>query len=221
MNGAFEFLRWRSVQLATVLLVAQGAYYYTRIRSVEAVPPVPALADFPKDFEEFKFLQDGVVDPETQSVLQADDVLNRFYSRPQAASPFNLFVAYFKTQRRGVRPHSPMNCMPGAGWLWLEKTFHPIRVNGLAEPIVVNRHIISKGNSKQLVLYWYQSAGRVVASEYSALFYSILDSARYNRSDTAIVKVTIPIERTDEDAEAAAVKFVQYTFPHLVKYFPV
>lgn len=221
MNGAFEFLKWRSVQLATALLVAQGAFYYLRIRTIEAVPTVRPLAEIPKDVGEFRFSQDGVVDEETQGLLRADDLLNRFYSRPDAAATFNVFMAYFKTQRRGVRPHSPMNCMPGAGWTWVEKGFHPIKVEGFGEPIVVNRHVIVKGNTKQLVLYWYQSPGRVVASEYDAVYYSILDSVRSNRSDMAIVKITMPIERSVADTEAAAVKFVQQTFPYLVRYFPV
>ena len=36
-----------------------------------------------------------------------------------------------------------------------------------ARSIDVNRVLIQKGEDRQLVLYWYQSHGRVVASEYT------------------------------------------------------
>ncbi len=38
--------------------------------------------------------------------------------------------------------------------------------DGHGRDIIVNRYIVQKGLERQLVLYWYQSHGRVVASEY-------------------------------------------------------
>ena len=40
-----------------------------------------------------------------------------------------------------------------------------------------------------LVLYWYQSHGRVIASEYWGKIYMVTDAIRLNRTDAALVRV--------------------------------
>jgi EpsI family protein len=217
----FSFLKSRHVQILTVLLLAQAALYYGRARAPERVPLVKELDEFPRQVEEWQFWREGVVDPEAVDVLKADDVLNRFYTRPGASGPTNLFVAYFKSQRRGVRPHSPKNCLPGSGWTPTTSTIAAIQVPGMSAPIEVNRYIVEKGPAKQVVLYWYQSHGRVIASEYRALLYSVLDSARSNRTDTAMVRIVVPVlEGEVAAADKEATEFVRSAFPSLVTYFP-
>ena len=56
------------------------------------------------------------------------------------------------------------------------------------------------GNEKSVTLYWYQSHNRVIASEYSAKFWLVADAIRYQRSDTAIVKVVVPVQTTTSRA---------------------
>jgi len=51
----------------------------------------------------------------------------------------------------------------------------------------VNRYIVSRGDDKAAVLYWYQSRDRVVASEYRAAAFTAWDSLRYNRTDTVLL----------------------------------
>ncbi|MFN7918543.1 MAG: EpsI family protein [Bryobacteraceae bacterium] len=214
------FLRSKSVLIATLLLVGEAAFYYARARSVEHVPLIRPLAEFPKLLDRWGMLQEAVVDPEVREVLQADEILNRFYGAPGQGFATNFFVAYFKSQRRGVRPHSPKNCMPGSGWEKESSGTLQIPITG-SQPIEVNRYLVAKGRQKNIVIYWYQSHDRVVASEFAALGYSILDSARYNRSDTAIVRVVVPVvEGSEQASEKAAVEFIQAAFPLITKYFP-
>ncbi len=59
------------------------------------------------------------MDKETQDVLKADDTLEpRLQEHPPAPKRPSLLRA-FRTQRNGKAPHSPKNCMPGAGWTQL------------------------------------------------------------------------------------------------------
>ena len=69
----------------------------------------------------------------------------------------------------------------------------PIAVAGRPAPIVVNRYVVARGDERSVVLYWYQSHDRIIASEYAAKFWLIADSIRYRRSDTALVKVVVPV----------------------------
>jgi len=122
--------------------------------------------------------------------------------------------------------HSPLNCLPGAGWQPLDKSYLPVQVadaNGQQSEITVNRYVIEKGLEQQVVLYWYQSHGRVIANEYRSKIFMVYDAARLNRSDAALVRVTSPkfgTDKTDRDAEARAVAFVKAMFPMLGKFLP-
>jgi EpsI family protein len=132
----------------------------------------------------------------------------------------HLLVAYFKSQRTGRAPHSPKNCLPGSGWVKVTENRISIPIAG-RPPIEANRYIVQKGESKSLVLYWYQSRDRVVASEYTAKYYVVADALRYNRTDTALVRVVIPITENGVEAiDRAAVDFVQSFFAPLRQHFP-
>ena len=129
-------------------------------------------------------------------------------------------MAAFRSQRTGKAPHSPKNCLPGSGWVPLSSGEISIDV-GRAAPIVVNRYLVASGSDRQLVLYWYQSRDRVVANEYKAKFWVMADAIRLNRTDTALVRVVIPVVNRDEDkAQATAVDFVKSFYPTLLEYLP-
>ncbi|HEX4170663.1 MAG TPA: EpsI family protein, partial [Bryobacteraceae bacterium] len=166
--------------------------------------------------------QELQVDKESLDVLKADDLLSRSYVDQKTGQTATLFVAYFSTQRTGKTPHSPKNCLPGSGWASVQSGVLPITIKGQAAPIRVNDYVIARGDNESVVLYWYQSHNRVVASEYSAKIYTIEDSIRYNRSDTALVRVVVGVQNGDrKQAIDTAVSFVQSFFDPLKEYLPV
>jgi EpsI family protein len=209
------------VALITGVLVFQVALFYQYSRT-EKVPQGKALEGFPSQLARWQIAQVGVVDAETQAVLQADDTLTRLYRNPQTGTTANLFVASFRSQRTGVAPHSPKNCLPGNGWTPLVDDRIQVQIPSRATPIEVNRYIIQRGESRTLVLYWFQSRDRAVASEFSAKFYTMRDAVLENRTDTALVRVMIPLS-SDADAEAArksAEEFVASLYVPLLQYLP-
>jgi EpsI family protein len=217
--------------LSVVLLVQIFAFYAVAMRS-ENVPYVGPLFGFPSHIAQWYAWHDYPLDPDTEAVLKADDVLSRLYfdptkSRGCADNPDNpnpcvgLFIAFFKTQRYGQAPHSPKNCLPGSGWDQVSSERPAITVPGESQPIVINNFITQRGSDKSVSLYWYQSHQRIIASEFGAKFWSIVDSIRYNRSDTAIVRVTIPVVRDNVDAAVqTGYAFVRAVFPALLHQLP-
>src|ERR1022692_1784529 len=176
-------------RILTVVLLLQAAMFYATSRA-ENVPSVKPLRGFAGHFPGWLAVKDGYIDDETNAILKADDTLIREYASPKfPAVTANLFVAFFKTQRTGKTPHSPKNCLPGGGWEASTSDYLSVTVPGVAEPIVVNRYIVSKGDSKSIVLYWYQTQKRVVASEFRAKLLTVEDSISQNRTDTALVRV--------------------------------
>lgn len=214
-----SFLKSGAARLVTVFLILQSVVLYSSMRP-EVVPPGRPLAEFPRMVGSWGMYQEGVIDQETRDILKADDLLNREYRKPGESSPASLFVAAFQSQRNGKTPHSPKNCLPASGWTKLVAETYPIDV-GLSAPIVVNRYIVAHGDSRSVVIYWYQSRDRIVATEFNAKFWVMMDSMRLNRTDTALVKVVVPVIDRDEDrATRTGVDFIKSFFPVLRQFLP-
>ena len=221
-----KFLNSKAARIVTALLVLQAALLYSAVRP-ELVPNSRPLEGMPTRLGSWQLIQTGVIEQEVLDVLKADDILNRVYCTsavPDCArtgqGAASLFVAAFRTQRTGKAPHSPKNCLPGSGWVPLSSGEIAIDVGGAA-PISVNRYLIAYGSQRQLVLYWYQSRDRVVANEYKAKFWVMADAIRLNRTDTALVRVVIPIvDRDEAQAQATATDFVKSFYSTLRGYLP-
>jgi EpsI family protein len=213
-------LRTKSARILTIVLLLQAAAFYGFSRN-EKTPAHRPLEEFSLGSHDWLLVQNVDIDKEELDVLKADDLLSRIYQNRKTGRMATVFVAYFETQRTGKAPHSPKNCLPGSGWVPSQSGTVDIRVPGEPEPIHVNRYIVAHGDNQDAVLYWYQSHNRVIASEYAAKIFTVTDSIRYNRSDTSLVRVIVPVQGGNaQDAVDAAVSFVQDLFEPLKAYLP-
>jgi EpsI family protein len=210
----FQFFRRAEVCILSALLIAQLFAVYGFSRQ-ETIPNIRPLSQFPAEIGGWRMVQQTETEREIQDVLKADDLLNRVYGSPDGSTA-NLFIAYFRSQRTGKAPHSPKNCLPGSGWAPL--VADRIDLHSAAGPARVNRYIVQKGDARSVVLYWYQSHQRVVASEYLAKIYLVLDSIRLNRSDTAIVRVVS--SSANQESARAAKDFAEKLLPELNRQIP-
>jgi EpsI family protein len=202
------------------MLAAQAALFYL-LPGVRSVPLAVPLSQFPAEIGSWRLLQEGVVDAEVREVLRADDLLNRTYARSEDGIPVNLFLAYFESQAEGQAPHSPRNCLPGAGWAATEAGVIEIRLEDGSAPATVNRYIVSRAAQRALVLYWYQSRHRVVANEYAAKFYLVADTVTQGRTETTLVRIVTPLLEGGADrAEKAALEFAASVYRVLGTYLP-
>jgi EpsI family protein len=214
-------LQTKSARILTVVLLLQAATFYGFSRR-EKIPTHKALAEFSLESNKWSLVENVDIDKETLDVLKADDLLSRIYRDENTGRMATLFVAYFETQRTGKAPHSPKNCLPGSGWVPSQSGTLDIQIPGETHPIRVNRYIVAHVDNQDAVLYWYQSHNRVIASEYTAKIFTVTDSIRYNRSDTALVRVIVPVQSGDtQSAVEEAVSFVQTMFEPLKQYLPV
>ena len=214
-----SWLRNRYAALLTLALLVQAGLFYAASRE-EKVPASQPLAMFPAQVGSWQQAHDYPVEQEIRDQLKADDLLSREYVDPASRAAAGLFVAYFRTQRTGQSPHSPKNCLPGSGWEPEATGFLDVPVEGQAAPVRINSYVVSLGDEKSVVLYWYQSQRRVIASEFAAKFWLVVDSIRYHRSDTALVRVTVPVGNDLGAATQAGVSFVRTVFPLLKGYLP-
>lgn len=213
---ASKSLRRAAVWLS-VVLIGQAAAYHLLPKTERAVVARP-LKEFPVQFGAWRMVADHGIDAEVQRVLRADDVLNRTYVRPGSQVPVNLFVAFFRSQQSGAAPHSPKNCLPGSGYAPLDSGKLLIET-APGRRVEVNRYIVARGDSRSLVLYWYQTPARIVAGEFAAKFWLVADSIRYRRSDTSLVRIVVP-EQNGGGREAEAVEFARAVLPALTEFLP-
>ncbi|RMH35333.1 MAG: EpsI family protein [Nitrospirae bacterium] len=137
----------------------------------------------------------------------------------EAIQPVWLYVGYYQSQRTGVTYHSPKNCLPGAGWQIIDSRPLTIPVPD-GRTITINNVLIQKGLDRQVILYWYHDRGRVIANEYWAKAYLIWDAITRNRTDGALVRISIPVVTTPESAVSVGVSFLQDLWPVLLRYMP-
>ena len=162
---------------------------------------------------------DARFDAETERVLRADDYLSRNYESSGGRNA-SLYVGYYASQRTGATYHSPLNCLPGAGWVMTDGGRITIPSTAERPAFEVNRYVVQNGASSALMLYWYEGRGRAVASEYWGKIYTVIDSVRRRRSDGAMVRVMVPIGNSKDDAEKVAIELASQTAPELGAFVP-
>jgi EpsI family protein len=215
-----QLRNWLRFLLAALLLAIAAVFVEAHSRAEREVPR-EELVHFPAQVGDWVGVNLGM-DPSVREILGDGDFLTRLYQRSGDTAYIDLFLAYFPTQRAGNTVHSPEHCLPGAGWLPVEHTLIQLS-RPAGPPLTVNRYVIAKGLDRDLVLYWYQSHGRVIASEYWAKFYLVADSMRMNRSDCALVRVVTPLAPGEsiDAGQQRVVEFTELMLPTLDKYVPL
>lgn len=212
--GAAHYL---SLVLAGV--VTAGALYAQNAENI--APDRRLFVGFPMEIEGWQGREDKL-ESIYLDALKLDDYIIADY-RNGSGQQVNFYVAYYGDQGAGSAAHSPRSCIPGGGWQI--KNHRVVRVDGIevqGEPLEVNRMIIAQGDFRQLVYYWFQQRGRVITNEYWVKWWLFWDALTRNRTDGALVRLTIPIlpGQDLDQAEAALQEFAAVTVPELGPYIP-
>ncbi|MBC7735727.1 MAG: EpsI family protein, partial [Candidatus Saccharibacteria bacterium] len=192
-------------------------------------PPPPRIEVARDSFSQFPRQLGGwagralELDPATQDVLKASDYVNITYAAPDQAAPVNFFSAWYLKQTEGSGIHSPAVCLPVGGWE--VSTIEPVQISipgTVYGNFTVNRAVIQKGVSRQLVYYWFEQRGRRMTNDYLAKASVVWDSLTIGRTDGALVRFVTPIGPDETDAAAASrmQAFMAVLMPKLPAYIP-
>jgi EpsI family protein len=130
----------------------------------------------------------AALDRATLSALKCDRYLSRSYRKPDLQA--DLFIAYYAQQRSGESMHSPKHCLPGGGWeIW---NYASTDVTVANRSFKINNYSISHDSDRELVLYWYQSKSRIIASEYLGKILLARDALLQNSTAASIVRIIVP-----------------------------
>lgn len=209
---------WRFTALF-VLLIAGGVLVNAWGALGEAHVDRKELKDFPRQVGAWEQVGgDQRFDDQTMSVLRASDYLMRDYRSPSGQRG-NFYVGYYASQRDGATYHSPLNCLPGSGWVMSNPARITVTPSGKAA-FEANKYLIENGGRRHMLIYWYQGRGRIVASEYWGKIYTVLDSVSMRRSDGAMVRVMVPVGNSEDRSLQAAVELAANVSMALPEFVP-
>lgn len=209
--------------VAVLMLVLASFFVYSFNERAEQHPSRLPVSSYPLTLGAWT-AKESALSEQIESALGLDDYVLADYSQPGESGQggsVNFYVAYYKSQRKGVSPHSPQVCMPGGGWVITSLQDREIKVTGMA-PFVVNRAVIEREHRKQIVYYWFDQRGRKISSEYWMKWYLLIDSITKNRTDGALVRVTTLLGNNEnlESADERLANFLQSAVPKLKLYVP-
>jgi EpsI family protein len=212
---------------AAFAFVVLNYYVYAHLGTREVIPDRDPFIALPRSVEGWYCPRLEDMDPAAEATLGVTDYVICDWVSPEREAVVNLYVGYHESQvrRYGANGdevstiHPPEHCLPGAGWSIVDSRLIPIEsgdLQGLAK-----RFVIAKGEARQLVYFWYQSRGRLIARNHEVILYKFLDRAARGRSDGALVRFTAPILHDDVDAADATIRDLAAAItPSLERHLP-
>jgi EpsI family protein len=208
----------RTIIVSALMLVTMICLLY--LSHVEDIKPNKAFSTFPRHIGEWigteESLDEGIYD-----ILGVDDSFICRYNTSDGRQ-VQLYVGFYQSQREGDLIHSPKHCMPGAGWNIIKTS-----IEELATPstnpgkVKVIKLILEKFSERQIVLYWFQSRGRLIASEYLQKIYLVIDSITKHRTDGSFIRLISPVVGENEKKTVKDLKdFAELLIPILREYIP-
>lgn len=180
------------------------------------------FALFPRQIEEWSGTTSRL-DPQVEITLGASDYLNASYIQTETGDFVNIFVAFYEKQTDGDGIHSPEVCLPVGGWEIF--SLDPFDISLDKTPyghFTVNRAVIQKELSQQLVYYWFEQRGKRMVNDFQAKMSVIVDGFTLGRTDGALVRFVTPIlpGETEADADARMQKFMEASLDLLPRFVP-
>ena len=212
--------------LVALLFIGLNFYIYHHLATEEVIPDRVVFDEFPLEIGDWRCNEIRHMTEEVIANLGATDDIICDYYNPDLLRGINVTTNYHATQVRkeggGAAEnsiHPPEHCLPGSGWDIVDNRVVPFRsgeIEGEAK-----RFVIAKGDARQLVYFWYQSRGRVIARLHDVILYKFWDRATRRRTDGSLFRLTTPIVRGDEQsAEEAILAFAEEFTPLLPPYIP-
>ncbi|PZQ94868.1 MAG: VPLPA-CTERM-specific exosortase XrtD [Cereibacter sphaeroides] len=209
--------------IAAAVLSTVVATAFVAIPRPERVEPArDPFVLFPREISGWSGVM-STLDPDIARVLAADDYVNATYATSDEKGYVNIFVAYYDKLTEGQGIHSPEVCLPVGGWEVF--SIEPYRVDlpgTVYGSFNVNRAVIQKGLSKQIVYYWFEQRGKRMTNDYLAKASVVWDSLTRGRADGALVRFVSAINpgETEADADARIQRFMAESMKGLPRFVP-
>ncbi len=203
-----------------LLLLAATALLLQQTGAVRPVAIKKNLSGFPHTIGSWRLADTFQSSGDVVEMLGVDDYIQYNYISPEKRQ-INLYVGYYRAVGVEGAYHSPKNCIPGGGW-GIDGVSN-ITLNAGIEGnkySTVSKMLIRRGEDYQIVLYWFQNRGRIIASEYMEKVYLVWDALFKGRRDGTFVRITVADGGDIAAAEKEARQFAEAVMAELTNYLP-
>jgi len=207
--------------LIIITLLAVTWYTLQTTSQVTATPIKKSLSLFPHQIADYHLSNSFQSSAGVIEMLGVDDYIQYSYI-DEANTYINLYAGFYKAVGVSGSYHSPKNCIPGGGW-GIDAIKKVVLGTGIEnnKQSTVSEMLIRNGAEYQVVLYWYQNRGRIIASEYWEKIYLVLDALFKGRRDGTFVRIMAVAQDGDIKGAQARVKaFAEEVMPLLDQYLP-
>jgi EpsI family protein len=207
------------VLLVSLILLIGGAIGNS-LRFAEATPDhPPAFSEIPLELSTY-YGEERRFSEESYDVLRADTTTLRLYTTGKGERLW-LFVGYFASQKYGSQIHSPRNCLPGSGWKIGRIEPYLLRLSdGTTRDI--NRLIITDRGTRELMLYWFETRGGAIRSEFGLKWDLMRNSLLLRPTDAAIIRLNTPIADSEsiDKATERVILWLEQFYPSIERALP-
>lgn len=208
----FEWGQVRTAWIAlAAVLVLVGASRY-----VDRSHPVPLM----QGLSEVSLVNAGWTGrevPPAEAFSGVDQSLSRSY-RTEFGEEVQVSFWYFESQSQGKELVNPRTAA-------LHADAKRVRLNivGRGE-VELNRRVVRGEGRTNMIVFWYDLNGRILASPLAVKWYTAFDAVAYGRTNGALMWVAVDLRSDDEAGNKQAVatleKFVSTFYPALDRYLP-
>jgi EpsI family protein len=206
--------------LLVLLLLGGTLFSLQGVTGTTRIPIKRSLTSFPAALGEWQATSSRESLPAVVEMLGVDDYVEYNYTAPHLP-PVNFYAAFYESVGTGGGYHSPKNCLPGGGWEIDSAQTAEIVPKGARAPVKLTAMIIRNRNEYQVVVYWYQNRGRIIASEYWEKIYQVVDAVVMGRRDGAFIRLLAPVVNNDiRKTEQVLYQFAGLAIAELDNFLP-
>ena len=155
------------------------------------------------------------LDEKIVGILLLDDYINQKYSKDDKT--VSLFIGYYFTADKLGAVHDPLACFPGQGWVISNSEKRTLRIG--EDDLQFVSMIVTKGQEKELILYWFQAFDKTFPSTFLQKSYALWARIKYVKEENSFVRISIAIEgQSIEKAFCTGVDFIKAFFPRFLEY---
>lgn len=198
-----------------VLLAGMGLYM--ALHRDQVVPMARPFSEFPASHEGWRMVGQSALSSNVLEILMPTDYLSRRYV-DEDGSQVDMYLSYFDGGPDSGGIHSPRHCVAGAGWTELYSQPTTIDLGG--QKINLVRSAYAKGESREVIYYWFAMRDKTMSDEYSLKLSEITGSMFHSRRDQSFIRISVPAKENTEQAEERIKDFLRAFYPLIRDFLP-
>ncbi len=198
-------------------LVLTGILIYFQPESIE-VKRDRTLNQALSEIPGWKVQKPEPIEQNIVDALKLDDYINRSFTKN--GQSVSLYIGFYNSAKKVGAAHDPVVCFPGQGWILSDKSKGTLQFDKQnLNKIPYSMMTATLGDSKQLILYWFQSYDTAQSNTFSQKIALAKNKIFQQGEANAFVRVITSLKyQSPEQAQRSILNFVESFYPVFVDY---